>query len=147
MTGMKQWVPCVLLAAVLASACSTADTATSSVPTQPTTFAPPSVVETFSGTLSLLGVDTHPFQVSTAGEVDITLTSLDPPTNAAVTLAIGLPSSSLVGQCATVQSKVVTPGTAPQITGHALAGNFCVSVTDPGSLTDVTTYAVTVAHP
>jgi len=58
-----------------------------------------------------------------------------------------LPSQTVLGRCATVQSVSATPSSTPQIKGHALASAFCVSVTDPGSLTDSISYTVTVAHP
>jgi hypothetical protein len=125
-----------VLLALGAVACSSTDT-TTTVPTQPSSFAPPNVIELFTGTLTTSGTDS------------LTFKSLDPAPNPAVTLnlAIGLPSSAVVGQCATIQTVSVTPGTTPQITGHALAGDFCVSLTDPGNLTRSETYTVVVAHP
>jgi hypothetical protein len=132
---------------VLASGCSSTDS-TSTVPTQPSSFAPPTVTETFTGTLTIAGTDSHPFEVPVPGEVDITFKSTDPAVTTPIVLSIGLPSSSVVGQCATISSVSATAGTAPQITGHALAGKFCVSVSDSGAtLTDSVTYTVTVAHP
>ena len=144
---MFKCVPALLVIGVLASGCSSSTSTTQ--PTQPSTFAPPTVTETFTGTLTTSGTDSHPFMVPAPGEVDITLTTLNPaPTPAvALTLGIGLPSTTVVGQCATIQSVSTTPGATPQITGHALAGNFCVSVTDTGNLTGSVTYTVVVAHP
>ncbi|HZR22759.1 MAG TPA: hypothetical protein VFA59_04170 [Vicinamibacterales bacterium] len=146
---MFKWVPALLAACVLAAGCSSTDSATA-VPTQPTSFADPTTVDTFTGTLTIAGTDSHPFAVPVAGVVNITLTSMDPAIDSTtpVVLAIGLPSQSVVGQCATIQSVSVIPGTTPQITGHALSGTFCVSVSDPNVvLTASEAYTVTVAHP
>ena len=153
MKGMNRLFP-VLGVIVLTAACS-GDVASTPVPTQPGSFAPPTVVETFTGTVSILGTDSHPFNVPVPGEVDVTLTRIEPATDTSappaagttLTLAIGLPSQTVLGSCATVQSVSATPSSTPQIKGHALASAFCVSVTDPGNLTDSISYTVTVAHP
>ena len=149
MEKMLKWVPALVVACVLGASCSSTDSA-STVPTQPTSFAPPTTTDTFTGTVTVAGTDSHPFNVPVPGEVDVTLTSLTPLPDPMVplTIAIGLPSSTVVGQCAAIQSVSTTPGTLPQITGHALAGTFCVSVTDAGSnLTMAETYTLLVAHP
>ena len=145
---MLKWVFVLLAAGVLVSSCSSTNTS-ATVPTQPSSFAPPAVTESFTGTLAISGTDSHPFNVPVPGEVDVTLTAIDPAPNPAVplTLAIGLPSSTTLGHCATIQTISTVPGPSPQITGHALAGNFCVSVTDTGNLTASVTYTVVVAHP
>lgn len=148
MERMFKRVCLLLVIGTLASSCSSTNTG-ATLPTQPTSFAPPTVTETFTGNLTTSGTDSHPFNVPVPGEVDVTLTTLNPQPAPAVplTLAIGLPSTTVVGQCATIQSVSTTPGPTPQITGHALAGNFCVSVTDTGNLSASVAYTVVVAHP
>jgi hypothetical protein len=146
MKRMRKWLPALLAACALASGCTSGDTA-STVPTQPSSFAPPTMTETFTGTLTLFGTDSHPFDVPVPGEVDITLKSTDPVVTTPITLSIGLPSSTVVGQCATISSVSATASNVPQITGHALAGKFCVSLSDGGTLSDSVTYTVIVAHP
>ena len=153
MKTMNRLVPA--LGVVLLTVACSGDVASTPVPTQPTSFAPPTVVETFTGTVSILGTDSHRFEVPVPGEVHITLTTIGPATDTsatpapdtALTLAVGLPSTTVIGQCATLQSTSATPSKTPQITGHALSGAFCVSVTDPGHLTDSISYTVVVAHP
>ena len=153
MKAMKRLFPAVAVA-LLAAACS-GDVASTPVPTQPSSFAPPTNVETFTGTITILGTDSHPFAVPAPGEVQITLTKIAPATDASATpspdtallLAVGLPSTTTIGQCATLQSVSAKPSETPQIKGHALTGAFCVSVTDTGNLTDSISYTVTVAHP
>ena len=141
--------------AAAAAACNSSDVTSSPVPTQPSSFAPPTVVDTFTGTITLFGTDSHLFNVPVPGEVHVTLTKIAPATETStppapgtsVTLGIGLPSTTTIGQCATLQSVTATPASTPQIKGHALSGAFCVSVSDAGALTDAVTYTVTVAHP
>jgi hypothetical protein len=153
--GKMRRLVAALVVAVSAVACSSGDVAPTPIPTQPGSFAPPTVVETFAGTLTILGTDSHPFNVPVPGEVDITLTKIAPATdtstppaeNTTLMLAIGLPSTTTIGQCATLQTVSATAASSPQIKGHALTGNFCVSVTDPGNLTDSISYSLTVAHP
>src|SRR5262245_15532423 len=147
MRKMRKWLPALVAASALASGCASTDSA-STVPTQPSSFAPPTVIETFTGTLTLFGTDSHPFEVPVAGEVDVTCKATDPVLTTPITLSIGLPSSTVVGQCATISSVSATASATPQITGHALAGKFCVSVADAaGALTDSVSYTVVVAHP
>lgn len=152
MKRMRRLFP-ALAVSVVAAACSGDLAAT--VPTQPTSFAPPTVVETFTGSLATFGTASHPFSVPVPGEVDVTLTKIEPATegsaapaaDTALVLAIGLPSTTTIGQCATLQSVSAIPGSTPQIKGNALSGTLCVSVSDPGKLQDAITYTVIVAHP
>jgi hypothetical protein len=153
-------VACAL--AVAAAAC----TSQAALPTAPTVVAPPTVVETFSGTLIAFGTVLHTFTVSQLGEVDVTLkaTSLEPtidpdtgdpvppadPTAVpALTLSIGTPTTTIFGPvCAALKSAEVRADASPQIIGSALAGNFCVSYADTnGILTNVVDYTIVVAHP
>ena len=138
----------------------------------PLTLSPPAATDNFSGTLSLLGSNYHQFTVSLPGEVGITLTSTSyaPTTDAttgeiipstktdpipALQIAVGSPAATTIGlQCSTIyfdtQPMLVstTPGTTAQLKGTALAGNFCISVSDPNAaLTDPIKYTITVAHP
>src|SRR4029453_11987165 len=102
------------------------------------------------------------------GEVDITLTSTayapitDPDTGATIpstrtdpipplTIVIGTPAApTLALPCPPIvfngKNMVVnnaTPSNQPQIAGNALAGNLCISVSDPtGVLPDKITYQV-----
>jgi len=143
---MRRLVPALLVTAGLAACSQSGETGTPT-PTQPTTFAPPTVTDTFTGVLTVLGTDSHPYIVPVAGEVNVTLTALDPPQDVALTVSVGLPSTTTIGSCATLQSVTAHAGSTPQLKGHALAGTFCVAVTDTGNLTDNVNYTVTVAHP
>ena len=148
--------------AVLTAGC----TSQNAAPTTPTPVAPPSVVETFTGSLIAFGSNMHTFTVSQLGEVHVTLRSttleptIDPETGDPIppadptavpelTLAIGSPTTTIFGPtCAALTAVQAKATAAPQITGSALAGNFCVSYSDPsGVLTNVVDYTIVVAHP
>jgi hypothetical protein len=164
MERMKGLARLAAAAFVLAFPCAGC-TSQTAVPSTPTTIAPPTVVETFTGTLLALGTNMHTFTVSQLGEVDITLqaTQLEPtidpetgdpippadPTVPALALSIGTPTTTIFGPvCATIKSIQATANQSPQIIGSALAGNFCVSYADTnGILTNVVDYTIVVAHP
>jgi len=150
------------VAAALAAGCASQGAA----PTAPTTLAPPTVVETFTGTLLAFGTQMHTFTVAQLGEVNITLKTtvleptIDPETGdpvppedptavPALTLSIGTPTTTIFGPtCAALKSIEAKAAATPQIIGSALAGNFCVSYTDStGVLKNVVDYTIVVAHP
>src|SRR5438094_867653 len=58
--------------AVVTAGCASQEAA---APSTPTPVAPPSVVETFTGSLIAFGSNMHTFTVSQLGEVDVTLKS------------------------------------------------------------------------
>jgi len=170
MDSMRRVFPWALALAVAAFGCAQSNEAPTPIPIP---LAPADSTDTFSGTLSILGTNYHQFCVEKPGEVDITLTSTayapitDPDTGASIpstrtdpipplTIVIGTPAATTIGLlCSPIvfngQNMVVnnaTPGNTPQIAGNALAGNLCISVSDPaGKLLDKITYQVKVAHP
>ena len=125
--------------AALAGACG------STTPTTPTP--PPTVTDTFTGTLTQNDGVTHQFTIRAGGTVTATLTSVAPDS----TKTIGFSMGSLIGNfCqavlandAAVQSNTLQGNGTP-------GGTFCVRVYDVGSITAETgpfTYTVTVTHP
>ena len=129
--------------------------------------ASPTALETFSGTLAVMGSNLHNFQVSQNGQIFVTLTTVttvpvaaDPtqtppvmavpavPVGDPVTVRIGQPTVTTVGvTCSSLKSVVTSAGAAPQLTGQALAGTFCVAISDPGgTLPQPVAYVITVAH-
>jgi hypothetical protein len=165
MDRVKSWfslgfVACAV--AIAAAGCASQ----AALPTEPTVVAPPTVVETFTGSLIAFGTNLHTFTVSQLGEVRVTLraTSLEPTTDPdtgepvpppdptavpALTLSIGTPTTTIFGPvCAALKSVDAKADASPQIVGSALAGNFCVSYSDSaGILTNVVDYTIVVAHP
>jgi hypothetical protein len=167
---MRRVFSWALALTVVAAGCAPSSEAPTPIPIP---LAPADTTDNFSGTLSILGSNYHQFCVEKPGEVYITLRSTayapttDPTTGASVpstrtdpipplTVLIGTPAATTIGLlCSPIafngQNMVVsdaTAGTKAQISGTALAGNLCISVSDPtGTLPDKITYQVTVAHP
>jgi hypothetical protein len=163
---MRRVVPWMIALAVVAAGVSACDKNTEPVPV-PTPIAPPTTTEKFAGTLSPAGTNLHFFQVQAPSEVHVTVTQLtavavdadpsaDPPVAAApatplstqLTIAVGQQAITTIGvQCAPLKSVVAAPGPTPQLTGQALAGTYCVSITDTNTqLPRAATYAISVAH-
>ena len=130
-------------------------------------IAPATIMENYAGTLFSAGSNLHTFAVKEAGEMKVTLTSIatvpvdanpsgDPPTPAIpsvpvtlpMTLTVGQPALTTLGvQCSNLKSVVAAAGTTPQLTGQALAGTFCVSISDPlAVLPRASSYTITVTH-
>ena len=134
------------LAVVVASACGgnsdNSATATPSAPT-PTTAAS---TESFTGTVSVAGNDFHPFTVATAGAtLSVTLTAAGPPATIFTGLGLGAYDAPT---CTLFSNAYLTTqaGAAPQLSGTAGAGSYCVVVYDVGNQTGPLTYALTVSH-
>lgn len=130
----------VLVAAALAAAGCGDDPVTTPVGPTPT-----SVTETFEGTITVNGALTQPFVVQTAGAVVATFTALDP-ADATLGLSIGTWNGIACSVGApTLANDKATVGVA--LTAAATAtGNYCVRVYDAGSLTQATSYQLTVTH-
>ena len=110
-------------------------------PSSPST---PPVTDTLTGTLSPTNLNAHPFNVSAAGNLTITLTSLTPPVTA-VGLGVGQVSNN---QCQNVQS-YPAPFTQGLVWNTALdaSGTYCVAIWDIGYLIQNENYTITVVHP
>lgn len=133
---MKRILFAVLGVSLLAAGCSDP-----MPPAAPTPVAP-TITETFSDTLLVLGSNTHQFTVGQVGGVKVTLNSVDP--SAAVGIGIG---TSATGACAVLSNTTAVGGASVQLSGTAtVAGTFCVSVYDVGNLVEPVTYTVTVLH-
>jgi hypothetical protein len=133
----------------------------------PLPVAPATIIETYSGTLFAAGSNLHTFAVTQSGEMKVTLTAIstvpvdaDPnanppvaaipaaPVTAPLLLTVGQPTLTTLGvQCSTLKAVTATAGATPQLTGQALGGTFCISISDPGAdLPRASSYAITVAH-
>jgi len=112
-------------------------------PSSPSNNSP--TTDTFSGSLAPGGAAVFGFSVATAGTVSVTLTTVSPATTAPLALGVG-PSSN--GSCTIANSTSgVTAAGSPQLSTAQNAGNYCVKVSDPGSLATTSTVTVTVTHP
>jgi hypothetical protein len=130
-----------ILRASFAAALLTAGCSNPSTPAAPTPVAP-TIQETFTSTLAPLGSNEHTFSVLQVGGIKVTLSSVDPA--ATVRLGIGTPTGPT---CIVLKSIDVGPGATPQLSGTAtITGNFCVSISDPGTLVELVTYTINLLH-
>jgi hypothetical protein len=132
----------VLLAAgaIALSACGS-DSPTSSTPSPSPSRNP----ETFVGTLTKGGSSYNLFNVTQAGQVDVTLTKTDPVATITVGLGISQTSAGLCIPVLVAYNNAATAGTV--MSGNAAVGAYCAVVYDIGNVTDPLTYTVTVVHP
>jgi len=137
MDHMKRILYAVLGLSLFAGACS--DPVAPPAPTPVT----PTITETFTATLGLLGTNVHLFSVQQVGGVTVTISDIDP--DATVSFAIG--AQSLTG-CTVLQHLTRAPGGAnARLVGTITApGNFCVQVFDSDSIPEPVTYTLTVLH-
>jgi hypothetical protein len=137
---MKWILGTVLSLSLLTAGCADPVAPATPTPVQPT------ITETFTGTLTVLGVSTFPFTVQQPGGVTATITEMTP----SATVLLGVGSQGATG-CTVIQSvETGVPGTTPQLSGTAsVAGNFCVAISDPGNgkLVEPVNFTIIVRHP
>lgn len=111
----------------------------------PTTPDPVTVTETFTGTLTVNGAQTHNVFTGATGLVTATLTGLgeEPPEK------VGISMGTLAGATCTVvlhnDNAVVTSYLSGTVSN--LAGSLCVRIFDVGKLSGPVDYTITVSHP
>jgi hypothetical protein len=133
---MKWILPVVIGLSVLTAGCSDPI-----APATPTPVAP-TITETFSDTLLVLGTSMHTFTVQKVGGLKVSIDNITP--SAAVNLGVG---TSSVSGCLVISGLTAVASPTAQISGTAtVTGTFCVSVSDPGNLVEPVTYTVTVIH-
>jgi hypothetical protein len=111
-----------------------------STPTAPSEPAPVLVSESFSGTLTVNGLQAHVFTATRAGTASVQLTALsDPGATFALSLGTwnGAACQIVIANPAAVLNTAVT-GTAQ------VAGQFCALLNDAGKLTAPVDYTVDV---
>jgi hypothetical protein len=138
-----------LAAIVYALAAAACDTGPSGPGLVPTIVTPTAKSETFTGTVTVGGNDSHPFVTSNYGEVSITLTAAGPPADITMGIGIGTAASIVDSSCRLYQNGFLSAraGSSPQLVGNVPAGAYCVQVFDAGGQTTPVTYSVTVVHP
>jgi hypothetical protein len=128
-----------VLLAVTVSGCSGA------IDDFPTTPDPVITTETFTGTLSVNGGQTHQFFTAAPGAVTATLTSLGEEPPEKVGFSMGTMAGSTCSIVLRNDSAVVTSVLTGTVT--SLQGALCVSVYDVGGLSKSLDYTFTVSHP
>lgn len=131
-------LPLVLLA-LAASACGD-DPPTPTAPTPPPMF-----TETFTGTLTRNGAQTHNFSSQASGTVTATLSSLAPDSTVRVGLALGTWNGAVCQIVLSNDNAVVTTVVSG---GVSAVGSLCVRIADvAGTLPVPTSYQIIVVHP
>jgi hypothetical protein len=112
------------------------------VPTNPTPAVP--VTETFNGTVTLKGAQTHTFTTGASGTVTATLKFLVPDNTVKMGFALGTWNGA---SCQLVITKTDAVE-ATVITGAVSAlGSLCVYIHDVGNLVQSADYEIEVVHP
>lgn len=112
----------------------------------PTTPDPVFTTETFTGTLTVNGGQTHQFFTSATGAVTATLTSLgETPGDTVVGFSMGTLAGATCNIVLANDQAVVT--TVLNGTVSTLGGTLCVRMYDVGKLTAPVEYSFTVSHP
>jgi hypothetical protein len=134
----SRWVVVVL--ALVAAGCHHSSTA-------PTVVAPPTITDSFRGTLPVGGSSFYSFVIGANGTLNVTLNSLlvdGAPFTSTIGLSVGNPGGTT---CVALTSGDETPGPTPQATGTYGPGTFCVRIYDDGTLTAPVAFDISIAHP
>ena len=130
-----------ILWVMLGAALATAGCADPAAPTTPTPAAP-TILETFSDTLLVLGSNTHQFNVDKVGGVRVTLSAVEP--GALVGIGVGTPS---LGSCSVLDHVEAVAGKTVLLSGTAtVPGAYCVTIFDLGKLVAPAVYTINVLH-
>ncbi len=141
----------ITLRALLASLAVTLGACSGLIDELPTTPDPVISTETFNGTLTLNGAQTHTFFTGATGTITATLTALTPQGEAApeyVGFSMGTQSGSTCNVVLANDRAVVTSIVTGTVS--TLSGSLCMRIYDVGKLTRETgsvDYTFTVSHP
>jgi len=101
------------------------------------------VVENIPGTVAVGGQSFHEFRAGRNGEFEVKITQLAPNADAVLYLQYG-PLQN--GQCGVIQNNFARLNQIA-LGGFINSGNYCLIVSDLGSLTQPATYTLRVSHP
>jgi hypothetical protein len=116
-----------------------------STPTAPTPTRTSPVTEQFTSNLIVQGSVWRIVTAAQAGTLTATLTTASQP-GATVAVGLGVRNGSGTG-CLLNNSVTATAGSAPHLSAQVDAGDYCVKLTDPGSLTAPMSFTLTVVYP
>jgi hypothetical protein len=108
------------------------------------------VTNVITGTIAPLETQSGPFSVSSTGNVDMSLVSLvradsaKTTLNTAVTFGIG---QQLESECRPIRTVSMAPSLTTQLSTLVKTGDYCVVLTDTGTLPAAANFAVRVVHP
>lgn len=129
----------VLLTSVSAAGCD--DDAPPTTPPSPTTAS-----VTWTTNLATAGASSRSFTTTRTGSVSITLQALGGSTTLRAGLGVGIPLGDGTG-CVLSRSVETTAGSTAQLELTVDAGDYCVQVYDPGTLTQPVSFTVLLVYP
>ena len=135
----------LILRAVLASLAVTVAACSGLIDELPTTPDPVITTETFTGTLTVNGGQTHQFFTAATGAVTATLTSLGEAPPASVGFSMGTMAGATCTIVLANDQAVVTSVLTGTVS--TLQGALCIRMYDVGKLTGPVDYTFTVSHP
>jgi hypothetical protein len=137
----------VLLIALLVAplaACDNGPLPTTTDTTTTTTTVTSPVTETFASQLFVGGYAFRSFTAAKAGTSTVTLTTVGSSTTQKLGMGVGIPDASGSGCLFTRSIETAAGG---QISANVDPGVYCVRVWDLGTLTQTTTFTVTIVRP
>lgn len=129
----------VLLSAFSVAACGEDETPTTSTPRTTESVR-------WSTNLANGGATSRSFKTTRNGTVSITLQSLAGSTTLRAGLGVGIPLGDGTG-CVLSRSVEATAGATAQLELAVDAGNYCVQVYDPGTLTQPVGFTILLVYP
>jgi hypothetical protein len=136
---MRRRLFCAALSvALLGAGCSSTEQVTPIDPTPTEITEPP-----FTGTLTINGGATKPFQSVSAGTVTAIVDSIQPTPTIAIGVSLGVWNGTSCEQVTFNDNAAVGSGVAALANGF---GNLCARVYDTGQLTEPIEFAVTIKH-
>ena len=127
-----------LLVALLGAGCGDTQDPTPIDPTPTEITEPP-----FTGTLTINGGATQPFQSVAAGTVTAIIDSIQPTPNIAIGIFLGTWNGTSCERIVVNATAAVGSGVAGLANG---AGNLCAHVFDSGQLTEAIQFSITIKH-
>jgi hypothetical protein len=136
----------LILRVLIASLAATVAACSGLIDEFPTTPDPAITTETFTGTLTVNGGQTHQFFTSATGAVTATLNSLG---EAPAGTNVGFSMGTMAGATCTIVLANDQAVVTSVLTGtvSTLQGALCVRMYDVGTLTAPVDYSFTVSHP
>jgi hypothetical protein len=135
----------ILAALVLATSLTVAACGDDDPPTTPTPT-PTTTTVTFASNLAIGGASSRSFDVTRAGTVSVTLTSVNNATTLRVGLGVGIPLADGSG-CVLSRSVETVAGNTAQLELGVDVGKFCVQIYDPGTLSTPVPFSINLVYP
>jgi hypothetical protein len=101
-------------------------------------------IETYSSVLFPGGFTSRTFEASSAGIVTVIMDTISPDSVASLAGGLGFPRTD-GGGCQLTSTFVASRGA--QLAVPVEIGTYCVKVSDPGTLTQVTSFSMRIIHP